>query len=186
MIKCKRSIIVAIALIMALLLILYFGKKLLTEYSQACQGIGALANIGLVYYIYRLSRNDIVNDYKKENDKKWYLDIIIPKFVSQINECIEKHIMDLEELRNTKSKEELLKILTDNNYKEQELLNNIKYFSEKLFENLRNNIDDFYDKEINSISLCIIDEHYIKTYTKKIKKHRADIYEMLYLHLKSI
>lgn len=167
--------------------LIYFFKNLLTEYSSACQGVGALANVGLVYVIYRLSRNDSIIDFEKEANRKWYLDIIIPKFTEQIDNHIKKQEEELRDwnLKAIKLKE-LSKKITEYNYEEKELLNNIVYFDKTLYNKINEAVDEFYDNILTEMSMSQNKVNWNDKYIRNIKEHKNNIFAILYNHLKFI
>lgn len=176
----------SIVIVIAIIIFIYFCKEIFTEYSSACQGLGALANLGLVYFIYQLSRNDSITDFEKEANRKWYLDIIIPKFTEQVD----VHIRDQEEELNRISKKndrnKLRQKIINYNYEEKELLNNIVYFDKKLYDRINATIDDFYDGVLEEMANSKNTVNWHIKYIKKLKEHKNDIFSILYNYLKTI
>lgn len=175
------SIVIVIAIIF-----IYFCKGILTEYSSACQGLGALANLGLVYFIYQLSRNDSITDFEKEANRKWYLDIIIPKFTEQVVAHIRKQEEELNRISKKNNMNKLRQKIISYNYEEKELLNNIVYFDKKLYDRINGTIDDFYDGVLDEMANSKNTVNWNTKYIKKVKEHKNDIFSILYNYLKSI
>lgn len=186
-----KQIKVLMIILCVILLILFLGEKLLTQYSAACQGLGALANVGIVYFIYIFSRNDSVSDLKKETDRRWYLEIIIPKFIEQVDTFINIEIDKTRRLINNRSnnsrkKKLLQKIITESCFDERKLLNNIVYFDKNLYNDLSLKIDEFNDALIEDIANNITNNDYIERYINNIIEHRNNIIEILYIFTKNL
>lgn len=175
------SIVIAIAIIF-----IYFCKEILTEYSSACQGLGALANLGLVYFIYQLSRNDSITDFEKEANRKWYLDIIIPKFTEQVDVHIRDQEEELNRISKKNNRNQLRQKIISYNYEEKELLNNIVYFDKNLYDRINATIDDFYDGVLDEMANSKNTVNWHTKYIKKLKGHKNDIFSILYNYLKTI
>ena len=166
----------SIVIVIAIIIFIYFCKEILTEYSSACQGLGALANLGLVYFIYQLSRNDSITDFEKEANRKWYLDIIIPKFTEQVDVHIRDQEEELNRISKKNNRNKLRQKIISYNYEEKELLNNIVYFDKKLYDRINATIDDFYDGVLDEMANSKNTVNWHTKYIKKLKEHKNDIF----------
>lgn len=81
---------------------------------------------------------------------------------------------------------ELSRKITEYNYEEKELLNNIVYFDKTLYNKINEAVDEFYDNILTEMSMSQNTVNWNDKYIRNIKEHKNNIFAILYNHLKFI
>lgn len=184
-----KDTISVLLLLIVILFVVILGKDLFNEYGTACQSAGALANIIIVYCLYKLTRKDQINDYQRELDRKWYTEIIVPNFKKIFSEILNVNYNEVRELldKGDWDKENLLKIISTYSYKENQILNELAYFNNKLHNEMKNKIDDFYDGKTQEIAdKDLVTETDLKEYMQSLNSHMIDVMSILYRNGKKL
>ena len=131
----------------------------LNNMSGFIQGIAALINLALVYFIYSFSKRDTRENSFNEHNLNWFMNVMLPDFIKGIKTNVKNQKQKLNSIRTRK-------IVTENGVKrlrdglwdvvqseglgpyniiEIQYVQYLSYYDESLARELKDCIDEFYD-----------------------------------------